>query len=128
MSGSMNRVIIMGNLTSDPTLRRLESGSAVGELGIAMTESYRNRQGEQVESTCYVDVAVWNKNAESCDKYLKKGSGVLVEGRLQLDQWTDKEGQVRKKLRVKADRVQFVDPPPKSQSTSRTRTAETVSA
>jgi single-strand DNA-binding protein len=108
----MNRVMVMGNLTGDPALRRLDSGSAVGELGIAISESYRNRQGEQVESTCYVDVTVWNKTAENCEKYLKKGSSVLVEGRLQFEQWTDREGQKRNKLRVKADRVHFMDPPP----------------
>ena len=117
MSGSMNRVIIMGNLTGDPALRRLESGSAVGELGLGITESYRNRQGEQVESTCYVDITVWNKTAENCEKYLKKGSAVLVEGRLQFEQWTDRDGQKRNKLRVKADRVHFMDPPPARKKT-----------
>jgi single-strand DNA-binding protein len=121
----MNRVFIMGNLTRDPSARRLPSGGTVGDLSVAATESYRNKDGETVESTCFVDVVVWNKQADVCETYLHKGSSVLVEGRLQLDEWTDKEGQKRSKLRVRADRVHFMDKAPKK---TEKREAEAVPA
>lgn len=108
---SYNRVILVGNLTRDPEVRYLPSGTAVAEMGLAVSESYRNKAGEQVENTCFVDIVVWSRQAETCGEYLKKGSPVLVEGRLQLDKWKSKEGEARSKLRVRADRVQFLSGP-----------------
>jgi single-strand DNA-binding protein len=113
MKASMNRVILMGNLTHDPNIRHLDSGSVVGVLSLAMSDSYRNKAGEVVDTTCYVDAEIWNKQATVCETYLKKGSAVLVEGRLRRDEWADKEGQKRSKLLVRADRVHFMDPPPR---------------
>jgi single-strand DNA-binding protein len=107
MSG-YNRVILMGNLTRDPDLKQLPSGAFVAELGLASNETYKNQQGEAVSKPCFVDVAVWGKQAEACGQYLAKGRSVLVEGKLQLDQWESKEGQKRSRLRVRADRVQFM--------------------
>jgi single-strand DNA-binding protein len=104
----MNHVILAGNLTRDPESRQLPSGTAVADLGLAINDSYKNKSGELVETTCFVDVVVWGRLAETCSQYLRKGSPVLVEGRLQLDQWTTQEGEKRSKLRVRADRVQFL--------------------
>lgn len=108
---SLNKVLIMGNLTRDPELRYIPSGTAVAELGIAVNENFRNREGQEVENTVFVDVVVWARQAETCGEYLSKGSPVFVEGRLQLDQWENKDGEKRSKLRVRADRVQFIGSP-----------------
>ena len=104
---SANIVVLCGNLTRDPEVRQIPSGMSVADLGLAINESYKNKSGEQVETTCYVDVVVWGKTAENCGQYLRKGSPILVEGKLQLDQW-EKDGEKRSKLRVRADRVQFL--------------------
>lgn len=106
---SFNKVILVGNLTRDPELRQTPSGSAVAELRLAVSETYRNRQtGEQVETTCFVDVVVWNRQAELCQQYLSKGRPILVEGRLQYDEWQNQQGEKRSRIRVRADRVQFL--------------------
>ena len=106
-----NKVILLGRLTRDPEVRYIPSGTAVCDLALATSETYRNKAGEQVENTCYVDIVVWARQAETCGEYLSKGSPVLVEGRLQLDKWQTKEGETRSKLRVRADRVQFLGSP-----------------
>lgn len=105
---SFNKVILMGNLTRDPEVRYLSSGTAVADLALAINEDYKNKDGEKVESTVFVDVVVWARQAETCGQYLSKGSPVLVEGMLQLDKWQTKEGENRSKLRVRAVRVQFL--------------------
>ena len=104
----VNRVMLMGNLTRDPEVRHTPSGLAVADLGLAVSDKYTNKAGETVETTCFVDIVVWDRQAETCAQYLRKGSPVLIEGQLQLDQWETKEGQKRSKLRVRADRVQFL--------------------
>lgn len=106
-----NRVVLMGNLTRDPELRQIPSGVSVADIGLAASESYKNREGEQVETTCFVDIEAWGRQAETCAEYLTKGSPVLVEGRLRFNRWETPEGQVRTKLRVRADRVQFLGRP-----------------
>jgi single-strand DNA-binding protein len=83
----------------------------VADLRLAVSEKFKNRQGELVEKPVFVDVVVWDRQAENCAKYLSKGSPVLVEGRLQLDEWTSKEGEKRSKLRVRANTVQFLGKP-----------------
>lgn len=103
-----NRVVLVGHLTRNPELRTIPTGSTVADLGLATNERYRNKAGETVESTCFVDVVTWGRQAESCAKYLEKGSAILVEGRLQLDQWQSSEGQKRSKLKVRAERVRFM--------------------
>ncbi|MCF7848587.1 MAG: single-stranded DNA-binding protein [Kiritimatiellales bacterium] len=108
---SYNRVMLMGNLTHNPEIRYTPSGTAVADLRMAMNESYKNKAGETVESTCYVDVVVWGRQAETSSEYLHKGSPVFVEGRLQLDQWENQQGEKRSKLRVRADRVQSMGSP-----------------
>lgn len=102
--GSLNKVFLLGNLTREPELRYTPGGSAVGEFGLAV-----NRKFNDKEETCFVDIVVWGKQAETCSRYLEKGVSVLIEGRLQLDQWQDKEsGARRSRLRVVAERVQFL--------------------
>jgi single-strand DNA-binding protein len=108
---TLNRVFLMGNLTRDPEVRYTPAGTAVGDLGLAVNESYKNKAGETVESTVFVDVEVWARQAETCAEYLHKGAPVFVEGRLKLDQWENQQGEKRSKLRVRADRVQFLGAP-----------------
>jgi len=112
---SLNKVILVGNLTRDPEVRYTPSGQAVADLGLAVSDSYKNKSGEMVETTCFVDIVVWGRQAETAHEYLNKGSPVLVEGRLQLDQWEGKDGEKRSKLRVKADRLQFLGRPRKAE-------------
>jgi single-strand DNA-binding protein len=107
---SINRVFVMGNLTKDPETKQLQSGTVVGDLRLAISESYTNQQGEKKESVCYIDIVVWGKQAELCKQYLVKGSPVIVEGRLQYDTW-EKDGQKRSIIKVRADNVQFLGSP-----------------
>ena len=106
-----NKVVLIGNLTKDPEVRYIPSGTAVADLSLAINETFKNKAGEQVENTCFVDVVAWARQAETCGEYLSKGSPVLVEGSLQLDKWQNKEGENRSKLRVRAERVQFLGSP-----------------
>ena len=107
---SLNKVILLGNLTRDPDLRSLPSGQAVCELGLAVGRRYVNNSGQEVEETCFVDIVVWGRSATNCKQFLEKGSQVLVEGRLQLDQWEDRNGGgKRSRLRVVAEQVQFMN-------------------
>lgn len=108
---SMNRVFLMGNLTRDPQVRKTPTGFAVSDLGLAVSDKYRNKAGEMVETVCFAEIVVWGRQAESCGQYLKKGSPVMVEGRLQLDQWQTDAGEKRSRLRIRADRVQFLGRP-----------------
>ena len=105
---NLNRVILAGRLTRDPEVRYTSSGTAVADLGFAVSDSYKNKAGEWIEQSCFVDIVVWGRQAETCGEYLKKGSPALVEGRLQFDQWESQQGEKRNKLRVRADRVQFL--------------------
>ena len=106
---SYNRVILIGNLCREPDLKRTPSGLFVSELRLAVSETFRNRTtNERTERTCFVDVTVWGQQAELCRQYLTKGSPVFIEGRLVYDEWKTPQGEARSKLRVQADRVQFI--------------------
>ena len=106
---TLNKVMLIGNLTRDPELHRTPSGTAVTTLRLALDDSYTNKSGERVERAGFLDVDVWDRQAELCQQYLFKGSPVFVEGRLQMDSWDDKEsGQKRTRLKVRAERVQFL--------------------
>ena len=105
---SMNKVLLMGNVTRNPEVKRTTSGSSVLDLGVAVSENYRGKDGKTVETTCFADVVVWGRQAESCAQYLSKGSPVMVEGRLQLDQWETDSGEKRSKLKIHAQRIQFL--------------------
>ena len=103
---SYNRVIIMGNLTRDPEVKYTTSNKAVAQLGLAINETWKDGSGQKQESTTFVDVEVWGSAAEFAGKYLTKGRPVLIEGRLKLDTWEDKQGGgKRSKLKVIADKL-----------------------
>lgn len=105
---NVNKVLLLGRLTRDPELRYTPNGTAVCDLGIAIGRKWKGADGTWKEETCFVDATVWQKQAENCAEYLKKGREVFVEGRLTLDQWQTPEGQKRSKLKVVALNVQFI--------------------
>ena len=107
---SLNKVLLMGNLTRNPEIRYTPGGSAVCEFGMAINRRFMQANGQEKDETCFVDITVWGKQAESSSRFLQKGSSVFVEGRLVYDQWTEKEtGNKRSRLRIYAERVQFLD-------------------
>ena len=97
---SFNKVILMGNLTRDPQLRYLPNNTAVCDFGLAVNRRYRDRDGNQKEEVCFVDLTAWARQAETINQYVTKGRPILVEGRLKLDSWTGQDGQKRSKLTV----------------------------
>ncbi len=106
---SYNRVILLGNLTRDPEMKYLPSGTAVANFGMAMSERYTDRQtGEQRENVCFVDVEAWDRQAEIVNEYLSKGSPVFIEGSLRFDSWETPEGEKRNKLKVRVFRLQLI--------------------
>ncbi len=109
---NVNKVFLLGNITRDPELRYTPNGAAVVTLGIAVNRSFNTKEGERREEVTFVDVTVWNRQAENCAQYLKKGRSVHVEGFLKLDSWDDKTtGQKRTQLKVEAENVQFLGGP-----------------
>ena len=106
---NLNKVMLIGNLTRDPELRYTPKGTAVADLGIAVNRRVSDGNGNWSDETTFVDVTVWGNTAENSQKYLTKGRGVFIEGRLQLDTWEDKQsGQKRSKLKVVGENVQFL--------------------
>ena len=105
---SLNKVLLVGNLTKDPERRFVPSGQAVANLRMATNRKYKAGSGEWKEEVTYVSIEVWGKSAEACGEYLKKGSPLLVEGRLKLKEWTAQDGQKRSLLEVVSERVQFL--------------------
>jgi len=106
---SFNKVILLGNVTRDPEIRYTPKGTAVTELGMAVNRVYSTDGGEKREEVTFIDVTLWGRTAEIAGEYLKKGRPVLIEGRLQLDTWDDKQsGQKRSKLKVVADGLQLI--------------------
>src|SRR5476649_1575354 len=105
---NLNKVLLMGNLTRDPEVKYTPKGTAVCDLGIAINDSYKAQDGTIKETVTFVDVEVWGRTAENCKQYLSKGRGVFVEGQLRLDQWETPQGEKKSKMRVRADRVQFL--------------------
>jgi single-strand DNA-binding protein len=103
-----NKVILLGRLTKDPELRYTPGGSAVAQLRMAVNHTYRTKE-EKKEEVLYIDVSVFGRSAETIKQYMAKGRELLVEGRLQQNDWTDKtSGQKRTNYRVVADRFQFI--------------------
>ncbi len=106
---ALNKVLIAGRLTKKPELRKTPNGVAVTDLLIALNREFTTLGGDRQQEVCFVDVVVWGKQAESCSQVLECSSPVLVEGRLQLDTWHAKDGEKRCKLRIAAERVQFLE-------------------
>ena len=107
---TLNKVMLIGNLTRDPEVRYTPSGSAVSDIRLAVSRKYKTASGQEKEETCFVSVTVWGRQAETAGEYLRKGSPVFVEGRLKLDEW-EKDGQKQSRLTVVAERVQFLSAP-----------------
>ncbi|WP_035611069.1 single-stranded DNA-binding protein [Haloferula sp. BvORR071] len=106
---NLNKVLLLGNLTRDPEVRYTPKGTAVGDLGLAVNRRVADGNGNWSDEVTFVDVTVWGTNAENAQKYLTKGRGVFIEGRLQMDTWEDKQsGQKRSKLKVVAEVLQFL--------------------
>lgn len=106
---SFNKVILMGNLTRDPELRYTPKGTAIAKIGVAVNRVWTNEAGEKKEEVTFVDVDVFGRTAENVGQYMRKGRPILIEGRLKLDQWDDKQtGQKKSKLGVVAETVQFL--------------------
>jgi single-strand DNA-binding protein len=104
----LNKVFLIGNLTRDPELRYTPAGVAVTNLGLAVNRRFRDKSGEVKEDVCFLTVTVWDKQAEACSQYLKKGSPIFVEGVLQSRSWETNDGQKRSTIDVRAERVQFL--------------------
>ncbi|MCB9799328.1 MAG: single-stranded DNA-binding protein [Candidatus Omnitrophica bacterium] len=108
MAASLNKVLLIGNLTRDPELRYLPSGQAVTTFTVASNRAYVSQSGEKKEEVSYIRVVVWARRAEVCNEYLKKGSPVFVEGRLQSRSWEAQDGTKRSTIEVVAQNVQFL--------------------
>lgn len=105
---NLNKVMLIGNLTRDPDLKYTAGNQAVCELGLAVNRRYKTKEGEDREETTFVDCEAWGKQAEILKQYLSKGRPVFIEGRLKLDQWEDKDGGKRSKMRVVIENFQFL--------------------
>ena len=109
---SFNKVILVGNLTRDPELRYTPAGKAIAKVGMAVNRTWTSESGEKKEEVTFVDVDIFGRTAENVSQYMRKGSSMLIDGRLRLDQWDDKQtGQKRSKLGVVAESVQFLGSP-----------------
>src|SRR6516165_12600121 len=124
---SFNKVILVGNLTRVPELRYTPKGTAIAKIGLAVNRVWTNEAGEKKEEVTFVDVDVFGRTAENVGQYMKKGRPILIEGRLRLDQWDDKQtGQKRSRLGVVLESFQFLDSGNRGDSTGpRTRSAST---
>jgi len=125
----VNRLLISGRLTRDPDRRYAPDGTAVTGLSLAFHRRYRARDGSAAETTGYVAVSTYQRLAEVCGEYLKKGSAVLVEGRLQTREWTTAQGEKRSRLEIRGESVHFLerrpgDEPREAAPRSRARTGE----
>jgi single-strand DNA-binding protein len=109
---SFNKIIIVGNLGRDPELSYTPQGTAVCKFSVATNERRRDKAGEQQDITTWFRVTVWGKQAENVSRYLSKGRKVYLEGRLHMEEWTDREGKPRQTLEVNASDVQFIDSSP----------------
>jgi len=109
MAGSFNKVFLMGNLTRDIELRHIGGDQSVAKIGLAVNRRFRTKAGENREEVTFVDCEAWGRTAEIMSQYLTKGRPVFIEGRLKLDQWQDKDGANRSKIKVVVENFQFVD-------------------
>ena len=103
----LNRIIVMGRMTRDPELRRTNSGTAVASFTVAVDRDFKSQSGEK--ETDFIDVVAWRNTAEFASKYFSKGRMAVVEGRLQIRDWTDKDGNKRRSAEIVADSVYFGD-------------------
>jgi len=114
MAASLNRVILIGNLTADPELRYTPSGTARTRFSIAVNRQYKNASGQLQEETTFVPIVTWGSQAENCSNYLSKGRSVAIEGRLRIDSFENADGERKKVVEVVASTVQFLGGAPRS--------------
>ena len=107
---NFNKVILMGNLTRDPQLKYLPSNTPVCDFGLAINHRWRDKDGNQKEDVCFVDVSAFGRQGEVINQYMTKGKSILIEGRLKLDTWTGQDGQKRSKHGVIVENFTFVGP------------------
>ena len=106
---SLNKVLLIGNLTRDPDVRMMSNGRPVCNFGLALNRSYKDGEGNRKEETTFVEVESFGPRAEAVGRFFTKGRSIFIEGRLKLDQWESKEGEKRSALRVVLDSFEFVD-------------------
>lgn len=106
---SLNKVLLIGNLTRDPEVRMMSSGRPVCNFGLALNRNYKDAEGNKKEEVTFVDVECFGPRAEAVGRFFSKGRAIFVEGRLKLDQWETKEGEKRSAIRVVLDNFEFVD-------------------
>lgn len=104
-----NKVVMIGNLTRDVELRYLNTGTAVATIGLASNRRYKKQDGSLSENTCFIDVTLFGRSAEIANQYLKRGSKVLIEGRLHYESWQDQQGNKRNKHSIIAESMQMLD-------------------
>lgn len=105
----MNKVILIGNLTKNIDLKYLTTGVAVGESSMAINQAYKKQDGTKVQDTCFIDIVMYGRSAEISNQYLKKGSKLCIEGKLNFQQWSDQHGNKRSKHIVSVEKVEFLD-------------------
>jgi len=110
----LNSVHVAGNLTRDPQVRFFADDKCVADFGLAINRRYTAKDGEKKEETTFIDVECWGRQAELVGQYLTKGRNAMIEGALKLDQWEDKDGNKRSKIKVSAQRVHFIGAPKES--------------
>lgn len=111
MSNNVNNCVLEGRLTKDPELKHTQSGTALCAFSIAVNRSYTPKDGEAREETCFIDIVVWQRQAEVCAEHLSKGRRVLIEGRLNQQKWEAQDGTKRSKHEIVANMVHFLDFP-----------------
>jgi len=113
---SLNKVLLIGNLTRDPDVKMMTNGRPVCNFGLAVNRSYKDSEGNKKDETTFVDVECFGPRAEAVGRFFTKGRAIFVEGRLKLDQWESKEGEKRSAIRVVLDNFEFVDSRQESQN------------
>ena len=113
---SLNKVLLIGNLTRDPDVKMMTNGRPVCNFGLALNRSYKDSEGNKKDETTFVDVECFGPRAEAVGRFFTKGRPIFVEGRLKLDQWESKEGEKRSAIRVVLDNFEFVDSRQESQN------------
>lgn len=124
--GSVNKVILVGNLGRDAELRYTPGGAAVATLNMATTEVYKDREGQKKEDTQWHRVILWGKTAETLQDYLTKGKQIYVEGKLQTRKWKDKDGNDRYTTEVRGDRVVLLSGGPRGDASGTTERTEST--
>lgn len=121
---SLNKVLLIGNLTRDPDVRMMSNGRAVCSFGLALNRTFKDAEGNRKEETTFVDVESFGPRAEAVGRFFTKGRSIFVEGRLRLDQWESKEGEKRSSIKVVLDNFEFVDSRQDGTSANSVRTVD----